>query len=74
MCKERLAERPFKKVNGKEVAGRSENTKLKANEVDATGWRLLVRNIKSRGGDTAFINDYNQVAAKQMVPESIANQ
>lgn len=48
MCKERLAERPFRKVNGEEVAGRSENTKLKANEVGATGWRLLVRNIKSR--------------------------
>lgn len=48
MCKERLAERPFRKVNDEEVAGRSENTKLKANEVGATGWRLLVRNIKSR--------------------------
>lgn len=47
MCKERLAERPFRKVNGNEVVGRSKDTKLKANEVCTAGWRLLVRDIKS---------------------------
>lgn len=74
MCKKRLTERPFGKVNGKEVEGRSGNTKLKANKVGATGWWLLVRNIKPWEVTEAFINDWNQDAAKQMVPESIANQ
>lgn len=74
MCKERLAERPFRKVNGKEVEGRSGNTKLKANKVSGAGWRLLVRNIKPWEVTEAFINDWNQDAAKQTVPESIANQ
>lgn len=74
MCKKRLAERPFGKVNGKEVEGRSGNTKLKANKVGATGWWPPVRNIKPWEVTEAFINDWNQDAAKQMVSESIANQ